>query len=68
MDSGIDDLRARWKRADEQAHEAENGLLVARLLARDGQPDRTLAVAVLELRARAEHLRLELEAIERGRQ
>jgi len=65
MNDGIDDLRARLKQADEQAHEAENVLLAARLLAGRGKPDPTLAVAALELRARAEHLRLELEALER---
>ena len=65
MKGGIDDLRARWKQADDQAHEAENGLLAARLMAGRRRPDAALVVAVLELRAKAEHLRAELEALER---
>jgi hypothetical protein len=63
MMKGIEDLRARWERADQKAHEAENMLLAAKLVAGPAGPDPQVALTALELRAEAEHLRLALEAL-----
>jgi hypothetical protein len=66
MEGGIDDLRARWMEADARAHEAENLLLAAKLVAAPAAPDPQVARTAAQLRAKAEQLRLELQARDRG--
>ena len=67
VDHEIRMLREQWKEADAQAHEAESTLLAAKLTAGPAGVDRALVESVLELRGRAEVLRVRLEELEGGR-
>jgi len=57
-------LREQWKKADAEAHEAESTLLAAKLTAGPAGVDRALIERVLELRGRAEVLRVRLEKLD----
>lgn len=66
MDHDIQILREQWTKADAEAHEAESTLLAAKLTAGPAGVDRALIEHVLELRGRAEVLRVRLEERERA--